>query len=210
MAATRSVNQPTPTRRDDHAADTRAALVGAARALFAERGYAATGTEEIVAGARVTRGALYHHFRDKADLFRAVMEEAAGDVADQLIGERLEFTGSAADDLRSGFDAFLDVCVGSDFQRIVLIDGPTVLGHDAWESLVETYGLSLLTQWLERAMDDGDVDRVDAPTLARLLVALLTEASLMIARADDPVAARRVVGETFQRLIAGLRSPSVT
>jgi AcrR family transcriptional regulator len=75
-----------PSRREQHVADTRQALVAAARTLFAEQGYAATGTEEIVAGARVTRGALYHHFRDKADLFRAVMEQIAQEVAAQLVG----------------------------------------------------------------------------------------------------------------------------
>ena len=76
-------------RRAEHAADTREALVAAARRLFAANGFDGTGTEQIVAEARVTRGALYHHFRDKADLFRAVMAEAAGDVATRLIDEQL-------------------------------------------------------------------------------------------------------------------------
>ena len=71
-------------RRAEHAADTRGALIAAARRLFARDGFDGTGTEQIVAEARVTRGALYHHFRDKADLFRAVMAQAAGDVAQRL------------------------------------------------------------------------------------------------------------------------------
>ena len=79
----------TPTRRDEHVADTRQALVDAARKLFTEQGYAATGTEEIVAAARVTRGALYHHFHDKTDLFRAVMEQIAREVAERLIDAEL-------------------------------------------------------------------------------------------------------------------------
>ena len=70
-------------------ADTRQALVDAARTLFTEQGYAATGTEEIVAAARVTRGALYHHFHDKTDLFRAVMEQIAREVAEHLIDAEL-------------------------------------------------------------------------------------------------------------------------
>jgi len=73
----------TRTRRDEHVADTRQALVDAARTLFTEQGYAATGTEEIVAAARVTRGALYHHFHDKSDLFHAVMEQIAREVAER-------------------------------------------------------------------------------------------------------------------------------
>src|ERR1700749_1992881 len=76
-------------RRTEHAADTRSALLAAARKLFAEQGFDGTGTEQIVADARVTRGALYHHFKDKADIFRAAMAEAAADVATRLIDEQL-------------------------------------------------------------------------------------------------------------------------
>ena len=118
-------------RRADHAADTRESLLAAARALFAAQGFDGTGTEQIVAEARVTRGALYHHFRDKADLFRAVMAEAAGDVATRLIDEQLAADAdSPLAEIREGVSAFLDVCVGGDFQRIVLVDGPRVLGTD--------------------------------------------------------------------------------
>src|ERR1700754_860017 len=121
--------KPQP-RRAEHASDTRAALVASARRLFAAQGYDGTGTEQIVADARVTRGALYHHFRDKADLFRAVMAQAAADVAQRLIDEQLAAEAtSPLDDIRDGVSAFLDVCIGGDFQRIVLVDGPRVLGE---------------------------------------------------------------------------------
>jgi AcrR family transcriptional regulator len=114
-------------RRAEHIQDTRAALLRAARELFAEKGFAGTGTEEIVARARVTRGALYHHFRDKADLFRAVMQAVAGELAQRLVTQQLSRAAgdaaSAWDQLREGFQAFLDACTGSDFQRIVLVDG---------------------------------------------------------------------------------------
>jgi AcrR family transcriptional regulator len=200
---------PSRSRRAEHAADTRAALVDAARPLFAARGYAGTGTEDVVAAARVTRGALYHHFRDKADLFRAVMEQVARELAERLIGEQLqqqlsETGGSPLAEVRLGFAEFLDACIGSDFQRIVLVDGPGVLGQDVWEELAERYGLLLLTDWLERAIAAGEVDPVPPAALARLLVAVLTEASLMIGRAEDPQAARADVGVTIDRLMAGL------
>src|ERR1700739_1415757 len=176
-------------RRADHAADTRESLLTAARALFAAQGFDGTGTEQIVAEARVTRGALYHHFRDKADLFRAVMAEAAGDVATRLIDEQLSADAeSPLTEIREGVSAFLDVCVGGDFQRIVLVDGPRVLGSDAWEDLVERYGRSILEEWLCRCVQAGDLDQVPVRSLARLLIAMLTEASLAIARADDPAA----------------------
>ncbi|MFD0331131.1 TetR/AcrR family transcriptional regulator [Streptacidiphilus monticola] len=129
-------------RRADHTADTRRALVGAARTLFAERGYAATGTEDIVAAAQVTRGALYHHFKDKADLFRAVMGECAQEMAERLVEQETlraqEQTGDAWSLLRTGFQSFLDACNDPDFQRIVLIEGPpcsaTAPGTPWWSS----------------------------------------------------------------------------
>jgi AcrR family transcriptional regulator len=197
--------KPQP-RRAEHASDTRAALVAVARRLFAAHGYDGTGTEQIVAEARVTRGALYHHFRDKADLFRAAMAEAAGEVALQLTDEQLAMEStSPLDDIRDGVSAFLDVCVGGDFQRIVLVDGPRVLGADAWENLVDRYGRGLLEEWLHRAVEAGDLDAVPAGPLARLLIAMLTEASLAIARAPEPAATRAELGEVLDRLLTGLR-----
>ena len=193
-------------RRAEHAADTRGALIAAARRLFAAHGFDGTGTEQIVAEARVTRGALYHHFRDTADIFRAAMAEAAADVATRLIDEQLaaEATSPMAE-IREGVSAFLDVCMGGDFQRIVLVDGPRVLGADAWEELVERYGRSLLEQWLERCEGTGDLDELPVRALARLIIAMLTEASLAIARAEDPVAVRADLGLVLDRMLTGLR-----
>src|SRR5215467_2927451 len=96
-------------RRAEHVQDTRDALVQAARELFADRGYAGTGTEEIVARARVTRGALYHHFRDKAGLFQAVMQAVAGELAKRLVTQELshitDHADAAWDQLRDGVQA---------------------------------------------------------------------------------------------------------
>jgi AcrR family transcriptional regulator len=193
-------------RRTEHAADTRGALVAAARRLFAANGYDGTGTEQIVAEARVTRGALYHHFRDKADLFRAAMAEAAGEVALELVDEQLAAEAtSPLQEIRAGVSAFLDVCVGGDFQRIVLVDGPRVLGSQMWEELVDRYGRTLLEEWLTRSVEAGDLAPVPTGALARLLIAMLTEASLAIARAADPATARAELGEVLDRLLVGLR-----
>jgi AcrR family transcriptional regulator len=192
-------------RRSEHAADTRTALVSAARHLFAAHGYDETGTEQIVADARVTRGALYHHFKDKADLFRAVMAEAAGEIATQLIDEQLASDAeSHLSEIREGISAFLDVCVGGDFQRIVLVDGPRVLGPDTWESLVDQYGRSLLEEWLTRCVDAGDMEDVPVRPLARLLIAMLTEASLEIGRSESPAPTRVELGIVLDRLLTGL------
>ena len=197
-----------PTRRAEHVADTRQALVDAARRLFTDQGYAATGTEEIVAAARVTRGALYHHFRDKNDLFRAVMEQVATEVAERLIETEL---GAASDDawteVRNGLRAFLDLCVVTDdFQRIVLVEGPAVLGHEAWDDLVARHGSNLLAQWLSRAIADGRIQPLPLPPLTRLLIAMIAESSIYIARAQDRAAARAEMGLVLDRLLSGLET----
>jgi AcrR family transcriptional regulator len=197
--------EPQP-RRAEHTSDTRTALVTAARSLFAAHGYDGTGTEQIVADARVTRGALYHHFRDKADLFRAVMAEAAGSVAQRLIDEQLaSVSPSPLDEIRDGVSAFLDVCVGGDFQRIVLVDGPRVLGSDAWEELVERYGRGILEEWLNRCVEAAELEAVPVSALARLLIAMLTEASLAIARSASPAQTRADLGIVLDRMLTGLR-----
>jgi AcrR family transcriptional regulator len=210
-----------PTRRDEHVADTRQALVDAARKLFTERGYAATGTEEIVAAARVTRGALYHHFKDKADLFRAVMEQIAREVAERLIEAELSRPGaapaagegdapgetSAWDEVRDGLRAFLDLCVETDdFQRIVLVEGPSVLGHEAWDDLVAKHGSNLLKQWLARAIEQGSIAPVPVQPLTRLLIAMISESSIYIGHADDRSAAREAMGQVLDRLLDGLET----
>ena len=197
--------EPQP-RRAEHASDTRAALVTAARRLFAAQGFDNTGTEQIVADARVTRGALYHHFRDKADLFRAVMAEAAGAVAQRLIDEQLASeAASPLAEIQNGISAFLDVCVGGDFQRIVLVDGPRVLGSDAWDELVDRYGRGILEEWLDRCVQAGDLQPIPVRALARLLIAMLTEASLAIARSETPSGTRAEFGVVLDRMLAGLR-----
>jgi AcrR family transcriptional regulator len=193
-------------RRAEHAADTRQALVGTARRLFTEQGFTATGTEEIVAGARVTRGALYHHFKDKTDLFRAVMEQVAREVAEELISAELSHPGATAwDEVRGGLRAFLDLCVVTDdFQRIVLVEGPAVLGHEAWDDLVAQYGSNLLADWLNRSIEEGAISAVPVPPLTRLLIAMISESSLYIARAEDRASARAEMGAVLDRLLDGL------
>jgi AcrR family transcriptional regulator len=197
--------QPQP-RRAEHASDTRTALVASARRLFAAHGYDGTGTEQIVEDARVTRGALYHHFRDKADLFHAVMAEAAGSVAQRLIDEQLASEApSPLAEIQEGVAAFLDVCVGGDFQRIVLVDGPRVLGSDAWEELVDRYGRGILEEWLDRCVAAGELEAMPLRALTRLLIAMLTDASLAIARSATPSETRAELGIVLDRLLTGLR-----
>ena len=182
---------------------TRQRLVDVARGLFAERGYAATGTEDLVERVGLTRGALYHHFRDKEDLFRAVVERAA-----QLQAERIAAAAAAAADpfgrLRAGCEAFLDSCTTAEVQRILLLDAPSVLGWATWREIDARYCFGMLRRGLQAAMECGAIAPQPVGVLAHLLVAALSEAALVIAQAQDVHAMRAEVGASVERLLACL------
>jgi AcrR family transcriptional regulator len=192
-----------PRRQAERSEATRAALVAAARALFTERGFADTPTEEIVTRAGVTRGALYHHFRDKEDLFRSVFEE----IEEQLMGRAATAVGrhaSLRDGLRAGCDEFLDACLEPDVQRIVLVDGPAVLGWDVWREIDERYALGLVLAGIEGAIAERIFEPQPARPLAQMLLGALTEGALLIARSDDVKRTRAEVGDIVERLLTGL------
>lgn len=194
-------------RKAEQSEATRGDLMKVARALFAERGFAGTGTEEIVERAGVTRGALYHHFRDKEDLFRAVYEQVEQELAEQVVAATLKLSqANRLDQLRAGADAFLDACLDPAVQQIALVDAPSVLGWQAWRAIDAKYGFGLLRAGLEGAMDAGEIAQQPAGPLAHVLLAALTEAALVIANADDVESARSEVGATVLRLLDGLRA----
>lgn len=189
--------------RSERSEETRRTLVATARELFADRGYADTSTTEIVDQAGVTRGALYHHFRDKEDLFRAVYE----DVEEGVTAVVLEAVGDASDPLEAlvaGSEAFLDACLAPDVQRIVLLEGPSVLGWRRWRELDEQYGLGITRMGLQAAMDAGSIRPLPLEPLAHMMLGALVEAGLVVAHADDPASARREMGEALAGVIEGL------
>jgi AcrR family transcriptional regulator len=194
-----------PTRRDEGARATRDALVHAGLELFGKRGYAEVGTEEIVARARVTRGALYHHFEDKRDLFRAVHER----VEDELIARIGAAMAEVTDPwelMLTGTRSFLDACEEPAVKQIALIDAPAVLGWDEWRHIDERYGLGLTRAALRGAVDAGVLRPLPVEPLSHLLLAALSEAALMIAGADDPASTRREVEAALVELLEGLRA----
>ncbi len=194
-------------RKAEQTEATRSALMAVARELFAQRGYAGVGTEEIVQRARVTRGALYHHFRDKKDLFRAVHEQLEGELA-QAIARRV--ADGPADDpielLRTGVRAFLDHCMDPALARVALVDAPSVLGWQEWRRLDEKYGLGLVMAGLEGAMAAGAIRDQPVKPLAHLILGALSEAGMLIANADDPKGARAAVEPPLLALLDGLRA----
>src|SRR5271167_3490085 len=189
----------------DRSAATRAALVSAARPLFAERGFGGVGTETIVQAAGVTRGALYHQFADKTDLFEAVYEAVEEDLARRL-GERIAASG-VSDPIEAmllGADAWLDACAEQEVQQIVLLDGPAVLGWERWRDIGLRYGLGLLEGLLAHAVEVGRIPPQSVPALAHVLVGALDEAALYIARSEDQTAASEAIRPVIARLVARL------
>jgi AcrR family transcriptional regulator len=193
-----------PTRKAEQSEATRSSLVRVARKLFASRGYANTSIEEIVRRSRVTRGALYYHFEDKQALFRAVCEELQGELVERIYAV-VDPEGRWEKHLELGCEAFLDVCLERDFQRICLLDAPSVLGWEAWHEMDAEYSLGMVSEALEAAMDRDYLERQPIEPLSHVIIGALSEAGLVIARAEEPKKARAEVGATVARLIEGLK-----
>src|SRR3954467_1940764 len=194
-----------PGRREAEARATREALIAAALDLFTERGYAAVGTEEIVARAKVTRGALYHHFTDKRDLFRAVFERVEGELMER-IGARIEATDDPWELMLAGMRSFLDACEEPSVKQIALTDAPSVLGWQEWREIDNRHGLGLTRAALQGAVDAGVLRPIAVEPMAHLFVAALSEAAFVIAHASEPRRARDEVERALLELAEGLRA----
>jgi len=194
-----------PGRREADARATREALIDAALALFTERGYAGVGTEEIVARAKVTRGALYHHFTDKRDLFRAVFERVESDLM-QRIGATMRSADDPYELMVSGMRAFLDACEEPAVKQISLTDAPAVLGWQEWREIDNRHGLGLTRAALDGAVEAGLIKTIATEPMAHLFVAALSEAAFVIAHAEHPRKARAEVEKALLQLVEGLRA----
>ncbi|HXW46605.1 MAG TPA: helix-turn-helix domain-containing protein [Streptosporangiaceae bacterium] len=189
--------------RAEQVAQTRAALVTAGRALFGLRGFAGTSVEDIAREARVTTGALYHHFPTKAALFEAVFEQVHADLLQASV-QAAAAAGDPVELLSAGFNAFLDKVLEPEVQRIIVTDAPAVLGLPRFTELDERYAFAATVAALEAASESGALQVDDPPTLARLLLGALTRAGLLIASSADQVATRDAVANALRALLAGL------
>lgn len=187
----------------ERSSSTRAALLAAARPLFAEQGYAAVGTEAIVRAAGVTRGALYHQFADKTELFVAVFEQVEREVVER-IGAQLAGLADPGRVLEAGVEAWLDACEDPAVQRIVLIDAPAVLGWDRWRTLGQAYGGGLVEAAIAAAIEAGQIRPQPVRPLAHVLIGALDEAALYVARAEDRASARAEMSAVLGGIVAGL------
>lgn len=194
----------TPRTKAAQSEATRARLLGEARTLFAERGYAHVGTEEIVRAAGVTRGALYHQFTDKRDLFAAVFEELENELiveaAGRMVGEH-----DPLEAMKAACRGWLEACARPEAQQIVLLDAPAVLGYETWREIGERHGLGAVMAACQAAIDAGAMEPQPVRPLAHVLVGALDEAALYVARAEDPKAALAEMDAVLSRMVDTLR-----
>jgi AcrR family transcriptional regulator len=175
--------------------------------LFADRGFSEVSTQAIVEAAGVTRGALYHQFTDKAQLFTAVYEEMEAELV-ATVGARIEEEQpeGPVEAMRLGARLFLDLCSAPEVQQIILVDAPSVLGWQQWREVGAKYGLGVIEAMLAQAVADGALPEQPLRASAHILLGALDEAALYVSRADDPRAARDEMYGVCDRIITGLAS----
>lgn len=189
----------------DQSDATKERLIAIARKYFAQVGYSAAATERIVEESGVTRGALYHHFQSKKGLFQAVLEEVHAEV-----GRRVVAAAQAAPDpwqaLLAGSRAFLVAATASDVQRIMLLDGPAVLGWSAWRELDARYSMKQLREHLVALREAGLIRPVSPDALTYLLSGAMNEAALWIAAHPNATQALEETEEALEVILLGLRA----
>ena len=192
-------------RREEYTEATRRALLDSAAAAFVERGFVEASLDDIAGAARLTKGALYHHFAGKQDLFRAVFEEVE---AETIAAVRLAGTEERDPWRRmlAGIGALLDACMTPRYRRIALEEGPAALGWNRWREIDERYTLALVRAPLARLMSAGVLRRQPVDLLARVVLAALTEAGMAVAAASDREAARRDAQALVEELLSGFRT----
>jgi AcrR family transcriptional regulator len=192
------------TRRDLHKEATRRSILRGARRLFAEKGYSATTLDAVVRVARVTTGALYHHFGGKKDLFRAVAEGVETEI--------LERVGIATRDildpwsrLAVGISVMLDMCCEPDVRRIILLDAPNVIGGTEWREIELRYGYGAMRQAITELQAAGVIRPLPVSLLAPMLLGAMIEAANSVAALQDKVVALAGAKETMSVILQGLR-----
>ena len=183
---------------------TRGQLIAVARRMFAERGYEDTSIEAVLREAGVSRGSLYHHFASKEALFEAVAEDVETTVGEQTIAATAGADGPVAA-LRAGFLAWVRLAGDPEVQRILLIDGPSVLGWERWRAVEERHAFGAIRMVLQVAAPQARLRPELVDTLAHVLLASVNEVALLVARAPDPGAAMKegedAIDELLRRLL---------
>jgi AcrR family transcriptional regulator len=195
--------RPAQSLRAEQVEATRHAILASARRLFGSKGYNATSIDDIARAARVTKGAVYHHFETKHELFRSVYAEVEAD-AQARTTRAARPRSSSIDQLVQGMHAYLDAALDPEVQRITLIDAPAVLGSDPDGPADEQEGHRGVRDFVAAGMKAGAITRLDADSLAHVLRGSILQGAMVIAHSPDPAVARRRVGAVLEAMIRGL------
>ena len=193
-------------RRVDYTESTREVLVDSALDLFTKRGYAGTSLDAIVKRARVTKGALYHHFSGKQALFEAAFDLVETAAMDRLTAA-MDGDGSAWDRAMAGIQAYVRVCLDPSYQRIVIHEAPVVMGWERWREAEEHFSYGLVRSTVEALVEAGEIERLPVEVTARILFGALSAGAETIASANDPKATAADVTRTIVAVMTGMRSP---
>ncbi|MFD7653310.1 TetR/AcrR family transcriptional regulator [Actinosynnema sp. NPDC059797] len=191
-------------RRLEYSESTRKALVGSAVELFTKRGYAGTSLDEVAKRARLTKGALYHHFSGKQALFEAAFDAVENDFMLKLT-EIVSAPGDPWDTAIAGLRAYVRVCLEPSYQRIVIHEAPVVMGWERWREAEEHFSYGLLRSTIEVLVESGELEQLPVETMTRLLFGALSAGASTIAGSSDPRKASAEVERTIVRVVEGLR-----
>lgn len=191
-------------RRVDYTESTRQALVDSALDLFTKRGYAATSLDMIVKRARVTKGALYHHFSGKQALFEAAFD-AVETAAIKRMAVVVDGDGSAWDNAMAGIHAYVGVCLEPSYQRIVIHEAPVVMGWERWREAEEHFSYGLVRATVESLVESGEIEPLPVEVTARVLFGALSAGAETIAGSPDPKKTAADVTKTITTVMTGMR-----
>jgi len=178
------IAMPTNLTKAEQTLRTRRIILDRARHLFATKGYAATGTEEIISELAITRGALYHQFNDKLGVFKAVISEAYGEIT-AYIKDRIQPLDDNWEQLIVGCQAFLEIAQQEELRRLVFIEAPAVLAADTLAEF-DQYGFGLLHESIRIAVNEGKLNTINAEGFAHLVNGSLNELAAWVAQSNDP------------------------
>ncbi|GAA3653899.1 TetR family transcriptional regulator [Lentzea atacamensis] len=192
------------TRRAEYSESTRQALVDSAVDLFTKRGYAGTSLDEVVKRARVTKGALYHHFSGKQALFEAAFAQVETQAIESLTAV-VTADGDAWETAVAGLRAYVRKCLDPEYQRIIIHEAPVVMGWERWREAEEHFSFGLLRTAVQLLVDAGEIEEAPVEIMARLLFGALSAGASTIASSSDPKRTGREVERAILRVLEGLR-----
>ncbi|MET9628488.1 TetR/AcrR family transcriptional regulator [Lentzea sp. NPDC006480] len=192
------------TRRAEYSESTRQALVDSAIDLFTKRGYAGTSLDEVVKRARVTKGALYHHFSGKQALFEAAFAQVETRSIESLTAV-VTAEGDAWETAVAGLRAYVRRCLEPEYQRIIVHEAPVVMGWERWREAEEHFSFGLLRTAVQLLVDAGEIEEAPVEIMARLLFGALSAGASTIASSSDPKRTGREVERAILRVLEGLR-----